>query len=366
MIDYNDKVCVVWNSANKKHYIERGYVFSKLGDVLEVYIKDLPKFSKIKIPVICDYCGKYYYPTYSNYRQKKEGEKDSCVDCKSIKAKETNLILYGCESPMQRQEIKQKSKETCMTKYGVESYTQTEECQLKMKKTCMEKYGVENYSSTQEYKDKVSNTNNNKYGKKSYLHSDDYYEKTKKTCMNKYGVDHYSKTTEYKNTMKTKCLEEHGVENYSQVEESKEKSKKTCLERYGVEFALQSDDVRQKGRESYYYNGTCATSKPQLKLCEMLFNEYGNCELNYPCGRYSLDCMVEINDIKFDIEYDGCFWHKNQDRDNVRNEFVIQNGYKVLRIVCDKSDVPLISDIKKEIMSIIENNDDLRIINYTQ
>ena len=50
-------VKVKWNSRNKKHYVNLGYEFTKMGNEFEVKVKDLPKGSEVRVDCICDDCG---------------------------------------------------------------------------------------------------------------------------------------------------------------------------------------------------------------------------------------------------------------------------------------------------------------------
>lgn len=51
---------VKWNSRNKESLIKKGYVFTKIGDILKINISDLNKGSNYKIQCICDYCKKTF------------------------------------------------------------------------------------------------------------------------------------------------------------------------------------------------------------------------------------------------------------------------------------------------------------------
>lgn len=65
----NKKVIQKWNSANKKHYINLGYNFTKLGDEFEVDVDDLTDSSTVKVLTLCPYCKK---ERYMQYRKAKE------------------------------------------------------------------------------------------------------------------------------------------------------------------------------------------------------------------------------------------------------------------------------------------------------
>ena len=47
-------VFIKWSPSNKKHYISKGYVFTKYGDEFEVKVEDLPNGSIVGVEVTCD------------------------------------------------------------------------------------------------------------------------------------------------------------------------------------------------------------------------------------------------------------------------------------------------------------------------
>lgn len=83
-----------------KYKNNRGKIVSIKGSKILVDINDIPhKTSKITIKVLCDYCGKTYYPNIANYhRGHKEIDKDCCSDCIPLKTKEINLLKYNTNS----------------------------------------------------------------------------------------------------------------------------------------------------------------------------------------------------------------------------------------------------------------------------
>lgn len=52
----NEKIKIKWSSASKQHYIDLGYVYTKVGNLFEVESKDLSKGSCNLVHVKCDYC----------------------------------------------------------------------------------------------------------------------------------------------------------------------------------------------------------------------------------------------------------------------------------------------------------------------
>lgn len=88
-------------NGNRNHYKKLGYEFSKEDLELTVSTSDLPKSSRIEVEIICDYCGEKDIKTMREItKYNKNIEKDCCrnKDCKKLKIKEVNTLLYGTDS----------------------------------------------------------------------------------------------------------------------------------------------------------------------------------------------------------------------------------------------------------------------------
>lgn len=271
MLLENNLVEMVWHPSNKARYIERGYLYSFIGDKFWAKAIDVLECSSgAKIPVQCDYCGEIYYPTARNYYKAHNRDNiDCCVSCKGIKIKATVNEKYGVDNVIQVPSIRAKYEATCMKRFGTPSPLQNQNIFSKTQETLNQHYDIVN-----------------------------------------------------------------GIEELRKVPEIADKIAETNMEKYGGISPFSSKEIRMKIKQQFYHNGTCATSQKQIDLGQMLQEEYGNCELNYPCDEVSLDCMVVINNVDFDIEYDGWYWHKNrEEQDKRRNYFVIKQGYKVVRFL---------------------------------
>lgn len=134
-----------------------------------------------------------------------------------------------------------------------------------------------------------------------------------------------------------------------------EKRRKTCLKKYGVENPMQVKHIREKQNTIMCNNGTVPTSSQQIAIFNMLNDTYDQCYLNYQLSDLSLDCVVNINDCKIDIEYDGIYWHQDYQKDRRRDEFVKSCGYKILRIKSDRH-IPALEEIKEKI-NVLVNTD---------
>lgn len=182
--------------------------------------------------------------------------------------------------------------------------------------------------------------------------------KYKETMLEKYGVENINDLPEFVEKRKETNRQKYGCDYGLQSPIVQAKSRKTMLERYGVERPLQVKEFSDKAMQTRCKNFTNPTSKPQLKLSYLLLELYGNCQLEKPCGRYSLDCVVNINNILIDIEYDGAFWHQDEEKDKRRDIFVKKQGYKVLRVKGVKKDpLPSKEQIDEKIQELLLDSD---------
>lgn len=300
MLKENQIVKVKWNSQTKKYWEEKGYKYTKMGDLFEVKVEELPLKSGVFVDVVCDYCGKIFKKRMYSYTQSVSCGCVACSDCKNIKAKDFNLEKYGVENPMQREEIKNKFKNTMLEKYGMDSPLKNKEILQKALK-------------------------NIDYAQKT--------EKAKKTCLIKYGADNPAKNKEII-----------------------EKAKKTCLKKYGG-FSSQCDKkIRQKSFNTMLGNGKIPSSRTEKEMVNKIIKLYGaeNCFPQYIYEKIIFDCLLEINDIKIDIEYDCNYWH-DKERDKRRDYFSMRRGFKVLRFRTDNA-IPTEEQIKNAVDCLLYSN----------
>lgn len=308
-----------WNSRNKEHYVSKGYEYTGKGQTFYVEIEDLTKGVKQKVLVSCDYCGEIFYKSYAScLRKRRSNGKDCCPSCASIK-----------------------QRDICIEKYGVENPSQIESAKEKRIKTYLDRYGVINPSQVPEF-----------------------HEKRVQTCLEHYGTKYPMQSIQIQKQAKETCLEKYGVEHYFQTEEFKENNKQYWLENYGVENPMGVPELRNKILSSFNQNGTAPTSKMQIKVSNIVKDIYGedNVEDDVPYYDYLLDMVLYKDGNKIDIEYDGWYWHKdNQSHDNRRNDFLIKNGYKVLRIRSNY-ELPTREQIIEGVDYLVKGNHSLKFI----
>ena len=135
-----------WHSRNKQYYTERGYRFTKMGDIFDVKVEDLPSESHVYVKVKCDFWGEIVDVRYQNYSHRGlKSDGYACTKCKYEKIHNVMQEVYGVDTPSQIDGFYEKSKKTFQEKYGVDNYSLTQECRDKVKATWMERYGAANY-----------------------------------------------------------------------------------------------------------------------------------------------------------------------------------------------------------------------------
>jgi len=241
----------------------------------------------------------------------------------------TNNLRYGCDYPMQNEEIFKKACQTNVEKYGYERPSQNEEIKKIIKKTNFDKYGVESLFQNKEFREMIDNIIMDKYGVKNYTQTDEYKEKTIETCLEKYNTKHYSQSNEFK-----------------------EKFKQTCLDKYGCDNPMRNKLIQEKARQTLYKNGTCPTSTHQLYIYNLLKENNYNVELNFPLSNVNLDVAIFIGETKIDLEYDALFWHQDKNKDRRRDEFLKSEDWKILRIRSGKL-LPTLEQIEESINKLV-------------
>jgi hypothetical protein len=205
----NKRVNVKVGTKSFSWYKEKGYN-PKCGEMLEISIDDITSHSSAIVDVECQSCkivkNKKYFDFIYSITKSHDG-KYYCKECSYSNGKKTNIIRYGCDTPLKNPDIIKKSKETMMRKYGVDNIAKVD------------------YIKSE--KSDLMATNTKEYNK---------------IIMNKYGS------------------------NVSKIDWVKNKKKETTLKNYGVENPSQNSDIFEKAQKSgkkiklhekgLYYRGT--------------------------------------------------------------------------------------------------------------
>ena len=411
------------NSMTCKHYREKGYIFKKCGDFVEVDVMDLYPGSHEKVKIICDICGNESEIEYRHFiENRKKGVLVTCGSnsCKNKKYEDTCMKKHGVKNAFQSEEIKEKIKNTNLERHGAENPFGSKEIQDKIKGTWQKNYGenITNPGQAQDVKDKIKATLKEKHGEgitcsfqlesvkekskqtwqKNYgegiinpgqaqvvknkikdtwknnygeditcpFQVESVKEKSKQTMLNNYGVEYAMQNKEIQNKSKITCLLHWGVNNPFQSEEVKEKIKNTNLERHGVEHAMQNEEIKNKAFDSFQFHGTGPCSRAQ-KYIQILTNGTLN---KHICGSL-VDVYIEKENIV--IEHDGAGHfltdifngNKTPTKESLsyekeREDKIINNGYRMIRFIATKDRIP--SD--EVILNLIEGfkNSDFKVV----
>lgn len=91
-------VTVKWNNNTKDHFINRGYIFTKMRKPFEVNVLDLPQGSHIYVKLQCDSCGKIVERMYREYYRSycvSKIKKYFCQECCP-----TEMVKYGINTKL--------------------------------------------------------------------------------------------------------------------------------------------------------------------------------------------------------------------------------------------------------------------------
>lgn len=297
-------VMVKITRGNYRFYKQK--VKCEINDEILLPIELLARNAKEEIQYFCDYCLKegketIVINTYQNYMDSIERsgfDKDCCKNCLNIKKSELIKEKYGVGNISQIQEVKNKKIETCLEHFGVECNLTTDETKQKIRDTCMDKYGEDNPAKNKNVKEKAMRTNQNRYGVEWTSQSEQMKNNSIKTCLERYGVSHPMKNEEIKKKAQHVFIRKLGYTNPFDSKEIQYKIKKTIKEKYGVDNISQLEEIKIKKAETFYKNGTIATSRQQEYLWKLLGGE-----LNYASNTPSLDIAFPNENIY--IEFNG-------------------------------------------------------------
>lgn len=217
--------------------------------------------------------------------------------CRNCQRKVTSQRLYGCDSPAQAQQVKDKIAATHLKNGNGEWMSQSqkeaitkafkekgEQIIAHRKETCMKKYGVSNQNKVERVKEKIRQTNLERRGVEYAFQSEEVKEKSRQTNLEKRGVDNAHKAPEVIQKTKETCKEVYGSESFFSSEVGKEKIKKVFKEKYGVENPSQVKEFQDKKTRKYFYQNTYFDSSWELAVwiyAKDHNEEIGRCPLTY-------------------------------------------------------------------------------------
>lgn len=186
---------------------------------------------------------------------------------------ETNLKLYGGNSPMASKEVRNKQKQVIF-----------------------DNHGVFNPSQLQSVKDKKT-----------------------ATSQKNWGTDNPMESIEIKNKQQLAVFNNYGVLNPMKSEIVKEKLKQTCLERYGVENGGQTPEAKLKALETLTQNDSILSSKGELELKEFVQSLGLSAESGYIGGKNPKQLDIKIKELGIALEFNGAYWHSEANKNMYKN-----------------------------------------------
>lgn len=366
------------NYANAKYYEDKGYsipmkkaslyTFQKTGKeytydtdaYIEVNVEDLPKGSKALLDVTCDICNIPKSMKYCDYNKSISTQGfHVCPNCVSVKiqktvmerynvpnasmlpkfqekAKETSRKKYGCDFPMQNKKVREQAEQTCYEKYGQKHALQVPEIKEKARETFQKKYNANSPFGSSEIREKIAKTCEERYGYKNPKQSPIIKEKIRNNLIEKYGKPSCY-TEEVKEKRMTTCQQKYGVDFPLLSEEINQKAKETNKQKYGYEYASQSPEIKKKKADTFYKNGSVATSSQQ----RYIQNLYGGI-LNGVVANYNCDIVFEEEKLIVEIDFSGhnlsvklgnMTEEEFKQKEIVRSSIIKRAGYKTMRII---------------------------------
>ena len=287
--------CDAGKNSYKKSMIEK-YNVDHPSKSKELYAKS----EQVKLE-------KYGDPHYNNHK----------------KTVETNLEIYGYETPFHSKEIQESIKDEFMNKYGVMRHIQVDEFQDKIHETMMNRYEGETTYTSPELTAKAKATMQERYGTDNIMSIPYFKEKAKQTSIERYGVPHYT---------------------------NREQAEQTYLDKFGTTHPTSNP---------HYYDGIEFDSS--WELAYYICQKQNNSEIIREPIKLKFDCEgVErgyIPDFKVNGEYveikggqfiDSDNIPKNPYKDNdplfdAKLEFIMNND---IELISDKEIKPYIKYVK--------------------
>lgn len=165
------------------------------------------------------------------------------------KSKQTNLAIYGHESPVQCKKVKEKRKKTCQIRYGGNAPSSSKTVKDKIKATCLNKYGVDNPAKSKAVQTKATYTILRKYGGVHFASTSDVIDKKASTCLKRYGVPHQSRTKRFKERYEKTSIERYGERHFMLNPDKYEEFTKNLKTNY--EYKIHGKSFLVRGYEKH-------------------------------------------------------------------------------------------------------------------
>lgn len=283
----------------------------------------------------------------------------SKLDDVKNKKREKSLENYGTEYVFQSEEVKSSIRRTNLKKFGVDNPNKSEIVKQNTKNNCLLNHNVEYITQTDSWKQAVRESVLLKYGVPNVNMLDFVKEKKKETFMKNYNKPHFMKDEFKKNELRNIFLERYGVDNPMKYQLFKDKLQNTLIKRYGTTNLFSIPEFNYKFHQTLYKNyGVYSlnelnntVSKPQLELFKICQTILPYPVLEYYCSGKFID--IAIPKLGVAIEYDGSYWHQDDESDMKRQKLLENEGWTFLRYI---DYVPNEDVLLNDINQILVNN----------
>jgi len=130
------------------------------------------------------------------------------------------------------------------------------------------------------------------------------------------------------------------------VENKSKKMKEFFQTNEGKEAIEKQRQKMKNGLAAYANSFITNPSKPQVELYEMVKSLYPSAEIGYPIYEFNKNVDICIPEHLLVIEYDGSWWHQDEESDKKRQEQIESLGYNFLRY---RDHLPTLPELKKRI-----------------
>ena len=231
----------------------------------------------------------------------------SSNDCKE-KSIECNLKKYGVKFASQSDIVKEKSRQTCLKRYGAKYSFQSENNKEKTKQTCLKKYGVEKIGQSKIIREKIHKTNFEKYNVSMPLQNYEIYNKT----YNSIATETYNRLFNDDNFQPLFSFDE-----FIKSKKENIKLKWKCKKCGNIFFSfLDGNSFARYGTVVRCYNcnprigGKSKSEEEKFDFVKILDKNVISGTKKILPKNLQIDIFCE--DKKLAIEFDGLYWHSEE------------------------------------------------------
>ena len=261
---------------------------------------------------------------------------------------EKNIKKFGNACPANNKEIRKKIENDNLIKFGFKSYSSTDEFKQKSIASSREHYGTDFPTQSQEVKDKIHNTNREKYGVDWSFQSQEVKDKINRTMIVKYGENYWRKILcgkgnpgqsrrAYSYMLKSeKIIPLFSEDYYVEQRQRGVRNFKFKCKKCGNVFESYWDDGHAK---SCPYCSLRGCSNEEEQLFDFMLQLVGDSDIIHSDRKVisPLEIDIYIKDKKLAIEFDGLYWHNDENQSDHRyhlkkTQLCEQKGIQLIHI----------------------------------